>query len=202
MQMIQAHIVAKEISKETINETNHRTINETISETSHETISETSHETCSEGQRTCSNKQRTCPNIFQTIMETCYNTDIESLIIVETSCMGTKIFDTDKYEDVLENADTDNAQKSDTSNFSYQFFHYTVTPLSNEADVRSSLQLQHVPSHCIIHCIQSGRLYVQPRVTWKSVYCKCTVCTNICQFLTFTNETKLGSSAITWRQIV
>ena len=63
--------------------------------------------------------------------------------------MGTKILDTDKYRDVLENADTDNAQKSDTSNFSNQFIHYTATPFGNEADVRSSLQLQAVPSHCI-----------------------------------------------------
>ena len=55
-------------------------------------------------------------------METCYNTDPESLIIVETSRMGSKIFDTDKYEDVLENADIGNAQKSDTSNFSKLHF--------------------------------------------------------------------------------
>ena len=150
---------SNETSQETVNDTNHRIIysrnvnetsHETISETSHETVSETSHETCSEAQRTCPDMQRICPDISETIIETCYNNDPESLKIVETSCLGTKIFDTEKYGDVLENADTDNAQKSDTSNFLNQFIHYTATPLSNEADVRSSLQLQAVPSHCII----------------------------------------------------
>ena len=89
-----------ETSQETINDIYHRTIysrtvnktsHETISETSHETTSETSHETCSEAQRTCSDMQRICPNISEAIIETCYNTDPESLKIVETSCMGTLI---------------------------------------------------------------------------------------------------------------
>ena len=131
-----------ESSQETVNETNHRT----VSKTSHETSVKLG---MKPAQKIKELEQISKDRISETIMETCYNTDPESLKIVETSCMRTKMFNTDKYRDVFENADTDNAHKSDTSIFSNQFIHYTATPLSNEADVRSSLQLQAVPSHCI-----------------------------------------------------
>ena len=51
--------------------------------------------------------------------------------------------------EILETADTDNAHRSDTSNFLNQSCHYAVTSLRNEEDVGSSLQFEAGPPHSI-----------------------------------------------------
>ena len=138
---------SQELTIETINETVNETSLETVSEKSHETTSEMSHETtseisheaCSETQKTCSDMQKNCQKLSETIMENCYNTDCE-YTVAKMSNTGNEI---------LETADTDNAQRSDPSNFLNQSCHYAVTSLRNEEDVGSSLQFEAGPPHSI-----------------------------------------------------
>lgn len=96
----------------------------------HETTSEICHEACSETQKTCSNMQNNCRNLSESIMENCYNSDCE-YTVVKMSYMGNEI---------LETADTNNAQRSYTSYFLNQSCHYAMTSLSNKKNVGSSLQ--------------------------------------------------------------